>query len=242
MCGRHQRGGHAEQEQRTSTRALRAPSGRPRVRLCHRLEVRPRRDGLGLDGLRLNGLRLGRRHVGHGRGRLRLHCLRDRNHRFGRGRGRARLRGGRPSGPGERFGNHDDGKIAEHLLLHRDHRRHDWRRDLRRGRRLRLGGMLRCVRLDCPRLHARLAERLRGHRGRRLGMGGARGGQLQRLLVVRVQPYREPLLRGVVIDPGARRDQPVPDAHGQLLHGAEDGLLAWSDFDPVHESVLCGGP
>ncbi|MEZ0336552.1 MAG: hypothetical protein ACAI18_21380, partial [Gemmatimonadales bacterium] len=130
-----------------------------------------RLDGLRLDGLRLDGLRLGRRRVSHGRGRLRLHWLRDRNYGFERGQGRAGLRGGRPPGPGERFGDHEDGKIAEHLLLHRDHRRHDWRRDLRRARRLRLGGMLCCVRL-----HASLAERLRGHRGRRLGMGGARSG------------------------------------------------------------------
>jgi hypothetical protein len=42
----------------------------------------------------------------------------------------------------------------------------------------------------------------------------------------------------VVIDPGAGRDDAVPDADRQLLDRPKDGFLAGSDLDPIHERIL----
>jgi hypothetical protein len=53
-----------------------------------------------------------------------------------------------------------------------------------------------------------------------------------------MQPDRKPLLRGVVVNPGTRRDDAVPDADRQFLDRPKDRFLAGSDLDPIHERIL----
>ncbi len=204
-------------------------------------------DGRVTDG-RVTDRRRSHRYMSH-RWRCRL-PISGRRGRLFRRRDRSRS-----PHPRQWLGNRDHRKVAKHFVLHGDHGRLHRRRNLRCRGRLRHVDSLRLglrpalgfwVVHHGMRLRMRMplgARRLRDRRGARHRRGtGACGRHVQRLLVVRMQCDRKPLLRGIMVDPSPRRHDAVPDADRQFLDRPKDGFLAGSDLDPIHEEQPPGAP